>query len=319
MRLKKTLSIIMAATLSVFTITGCSSEAMSYSKEINNLAKWEATNSQFTGEVNVEAQGESEKITFTGTSYSKGQDQAYIELKFNDASNKINIPELKLYVDKGITYMNKSYYVNTFTANGGAAPTGLTDLPYEYIGIDSGMDMNAITEMTKSPDYLANLGKMIFGDSNVELPLIKNGREYSMNMNSEEMMNLVSKAAKAMANNLDSSNSGLNLGFDAEMIKGIQTAVKDPSFDTTLNQAKALIEGSTLSTKETFTDNDYKSEMNINLQIKDMAKVSIKVSTTGVKAEVKNIEIPASKTILKQDDFMKLIMPQDVNNNDTAA
>ncbi|WP_315078206.1 hypothetical protein [uncultured Clostridium sp.] len=319
MKLKKTLSIIMATTLSVFTITGCSSEAMSYSKEINNLAKWEATNSQFTGEVNVEAQGESEKITFTGTSYNKGQDQAYIELKFNDASNKINIPELKLYMDKGITYMNKSYYMNTFTANGGTAPTGLVDLPYEYIGIDSGMDMNAITEMTKSPDYLANLGKMIFGDSKVELPLVKNGREYSMNMNSEEMMDLVSKAAKAMANNLDSSNSGLNLGFDAEMIKNIQTAVKDPSFDTTLNQAKALIEGSTLSTKEVFTDNDYKSEMNINLQIKDMAKVSIKVNTTSAKAEVKNIEIPASKTILKEDEFMNLIMPQDVDNNVTAA
>ncbi|AOR24632.1 hypothetical protein [Clostridium taeniosporum] len=319
MKLKKTLSVVMAATLSMFTIAGCSSDAMSYSKEVNNLAKWEAVSSQFTGEVNVEAQGESKKLTFTGTSYNKGQDQVYVDFKFNDPSGEINIPELKAYIDKGVTYMNKSYYVDTFTGNGQSAPEALVNLPYEYIAIDSGMDMKAITEIAKSPDYLDNLGKMIFGDSNIGLPLVKNGREYSINMNSDEMIDLFSKAAKAMANNLDSSNSGLNLGFDAEKIKEIQTAIKDPSFDTTLNQAKTLIQGSTLSTKATFTDNDYKSEMNINLQVKDMAKVNIKINATSVKAEGKDIEIPASKTILKQDELMKLMTPQDVNDDATAA
>ncbi|MBW6410199.1 hypothetical protein [Clostridium weizhouense] len=319
MKLKKTLSVIMAATLSMFTIAGCSSEAMSYSKEINNLAKWEATNSEFTGEVNIEAQGETNKLTFTGTSYNKGQDQGYVEFKFNDASGKINIPELKIYMDKGIAYMNKSYYVNNFTANGATAPAGLVNLPYEYIGIDSGMDMSAIKEMTKSPDYLANLGKMIFGDNKVDLPLVQNGREYSINMNSDEMIELVAKAAKAMVNNLDSSNSGLNLGFDAQTIKDIQKSVNDPSFNDALNQAKTLMQGSTLTTKETFSDKDYKSEMNMNLQIKDMAKISIKVNTTSAKAEAKNIEIPSSKTTLKQDEFIKLLVPEEVNNNATAA
>ncbi|SFD09432.1 hypothetical protein [Clostridium uliginosum] len=311
MKLKKTLSIIMAATVAMFTISGCSEQTLNYSKELNNMAKWEATTSNFQGEVNVDVMGQSDKITVTGTSYIKGKTQGYMEFKFNDQAGKINIPELKMYIDNGVSYINKAYYESNFTSHGMSVPTGLANVQAEYIGINSGLDMAELTKMSTSPaDALAKLSKSVFGDSNIDLPFVQNGREYTMNFDANQAIDLTSKTVKAISNNLDNINTTFKLGLNAEMLQSAKTAINDPAFDTQLNQAKTLLEGSTISTKETFSDNQYKADINMNLQIKDMGKITGKITSTSDKSEVKAVEIPTSKVMLTQDEFAKLMMPE---------
>lgn len=312
MKLKKTLSIIMAATLSMFTITGCSAEGKNYSKELNNLTKWEATSTEFNGEVSVEANGANEKITFNGTGYMKGQTKGHMNFKFNSASGNIKLPDMDMYIDNGIAYMNKDYYVNNFTSNGIEAPKALKNIPSEYIGMDSGMDMNELVQLTKSPDYLSTLGTQFFGkNSDVEIPMKQNDREYTIDMNSDEMVDLASKAIVGLSENLDNSNSMLNLGLNEEMIKAIKDGIKDPSFKSMIEQVRPAIKGSNLSTKEKFTDDSYTANINMNLEVANTAKVSIKINTTSKKAAVKDVVVPVSKTVLTQEQFVNMMMPEE--------
>ncbi|MDR5588950.1 MULTISPECIES: hypothetical protein [Clostridium] len=312
MKLKKTLSIVMAATLSIFTIAGCSEQGKNYSKELNNLTKWEATSSEFTGEMSIEANGENENFTFSGTSYMKGQTQGHMNFKFNSKSGKINIPELDMYLDNGISYISKNYYTQNFTLNGIEAPKSISNISADYIGIDSGLDMNSLIELTKSPDYLSNLSTQLFGKNNdVEIPMKQNGREYSVNMDSDQIVDLVSKGISGLSENLDNSNSTFKLGLNEEMIKTLKEGVKDPSFKTMLEQAKPMLNGSNISTKEKFTDDSYTAEFNMNVQIAGMAKINIKVNSTSKKAEVKDVSMPVNRVTFTQEQFMNMMIPED--------
>jgi hypothetical protein len=146
MKLKKTLALIMTAALTVGTMAGCSQATLNYSKELSNTAKWEATTSNIEGVVNVDALGLGlkEEVTFTSTGYAT-KDQAYVEVKFNNTSGKIKLPELKEYLDGTTIYINKSYFEGIYTLTGQTVPEGLSKIKEEYIGIDSaslGIDIN---------------------------------------------------------------------------------------------------------------------------------------------------------------------------------
>ena len=94
MKIKKTLAIIMAAALTVGTMAGCSQTTLNYSKELSNTAKWEATTSNFTGTVNIDAKGVKEEITFTATGYA-ANDQSYVDMKFNNHQVRLIFQKLK--------------------------------------------------------------------------------------------------------------------------------------------------------------------------------------------------------------------------------
>ena len=313
MKLRKTLSIIMAATLSVFTIAGCSQEGNNYSKELDKLAKWEATSSEFNGEISVEANGEKENFKFDGTGYISGQTKGHMNFKFNSESGKINIPNLDVYLDNGISYINKDYYEQNFTLNGAEVPEEIKNIPAQYIGIDSGVDMNSLMELTKSPDYLSNFATQLFGKDNaIEIPIKQNGREYSVNMDSDQIVDLVSKSISGLSQNIDSSNSMFNLGLNEEMTKALKDSVNDSSFKSMIEQIKPMLKGSSISTKEKFTDDSYTAEININIEVAGMAKINMKVNSTSKKAEAKDVSLPISRTTFTQEQFMNMMIPEDV-------
>lgn len=313
MKLKKTLSIIMAATLSIFTITGCSVEEKNYSKEVDKLAKWEAINTEFNGEISVEADGLKENFKFNGEGYIQEQTKGHMNFKFNNASGKIKLPDMDMYLNNGLMYVNKDYYINNFTLNGIEAPEGIKNIPAEYIAIDSGMNVNALVELTKSPDYLSNLVTQFLGKNNdIAIPMKQNDREYSVDMNSDEIVDLASKVIGGLSENLDNNDSITSLGLNEDIIKQFKNNITDPSFKTMLEQAKPMIKGSTLSTKEKFADDGYTANVNMNFEIANTVKVTIKINSVSKKAESKDIEIPINKTVLTQEQFVNIIVPEQV-------
>jgi hypothetical protein len=313
MKMKKTLAIIMTAAMTIGTMVGCSQATLNYSKEISNTAKWETTSSNIDGKVNIDVQGVKEEVTFTATGY-KNKDLTYVNMKFNNTSGKFKIPEIKEYLDGNTVYINKSYFEGIYTMTGQAIPEGLAKINEEYIAIDSsatGMDLNKIKELATKPDSIIEMGKLVFGDNkDLDLPFTQNGREYTINLDADKTVDLSAKAIKAASNNLDNINTTfLGSKLTAENIAQIKTSVNDAKFDATLPQIKATLAGSTITSKETFTDDSYTSDFNMNLQIKDLGKVSLEMKSTCTKSEVKSITLPTSKVKLTKEEYMKLAAP----------
>ena len=229
----------MTAALTVGTMAGCSQATLNYSKELSNTAKWEATTSNIEGKVNVDAQGVKEEVTFTATGYT-AKDKAYVDMKFNNTSGKIKIPEIKEYLDGTTIYINKSFYEGIYAITGQTVPEGLAKIKEEYIAIDSsatGMDVNKIKALTTQPDAMVQFGKLVFGENNdLDLPFVQNGREYTINLDADKTVDLSAKAIKAACNNLDKiNNTFLGSKLTTEDIAEIKTAVNDAKFDASIN------------------------------------------------------------------------------------
>ena len=312
MKMKKTLALIMTAAMTIGTMAGCSQTTLNYSKELSNTAKWEATTSNIEGKVNVDAQGIKEEITFTATGY-KAKDQSYVDMTFNNTSGKVKIPELKVYSDGTTSYINKSFYEGIYAISGQTESTGLANIKEEYIAIDSastGMDVNQIKALTTQPDAMVELGKLVFGENNdLDLPFVQNGREYTINLDADKTVDLSAKAIKAAGNNVDNINNAFKLKLPTEAITQIKTAVNDAKFDASLKDIKTALAGSTITSKEVFTDNSYTSDFNMNLQAKDFGKISFIMKSTATKSEVRTFTLPASKIKLTAEEFAKISAP----------
>jgi len=310
MKMKITLAIIMTAALSIGTLAGCSQATLNYSKELSNTAKWEATTSNIEGTVNVDVKGVKEEVTFTATG-SKVKDKVYVDMKFNNTSGKIKIPEIKEYLDGTTIYINKSYFEGIYALTGQPVPEGLSKIKEDYIAIDSsatGMDLNKLQALTTQPDAMVQVGKLVFGDNNnLDLPFTQNGREYTINLDADKTVDLSAQAIKAASNNLDTINSTfLGSKLTTENIAGIKAQVNDTEFDATLPQIKAALAGSTITSKEVFTNDSYTSDFNMNLQVKDLGKVSFVMKSTCTKSEAKEIVMPTSKVKLTLEEYVKL-------------
>lgn len=310
MKLKKTLAFIMTAALTVGTMAGCSQATLNYSTELAKTAKWKATTTNIEGTVNIDALGVKEEIKITATGY-KIDNQSYVDMKFTNSSGKFNIPELKAYSDGTTSYINKSFYEGIYALNGETVPAGLASIKEEYIGIDSassGMDMNQIKALTSQPDAIIELGKLVFGNSDLDIPFVQNGREYTINLDANQTVDLTAKAIKAVCNNLDNINNTFKLGLTDQDISQIKTSVNDASFDAGLSEAKTALAGTTITSKEVFKDDSYTSELNMNLQVKDSGKISL-----VMKSKCDKITLPTSRVQLTAEEFAKISAPADTD------
>ena len=308
MRLKKTLALIMGAALSVASLTGCSQTTLNYADELTKTAKWEATSTEMTGKVSIDAQGIKEDIGFKSTGYCTGnKGYAKVDFTTSDGTSNIKLPNIEVYVDNGTTYINKSYYEGIYTNNGMEVPKQLKDLNADYIGIDSGVDVASLKTLTTSPEALKSLVKSVFGESDIDLPYVQNGREYTMNLNSNDVVDLGVKGIKAISNNLENVNTTFKLGFTTEDIAQIKTAINDPAFNNGVAAVKEALAGSTITSKEVFADDKYTMDFGLNLTVKNFGNLSLTLNSASIKSDVKEIEIPTNSIKLTQDQLVTMM------------
>eukprot|EP00831_Metopus_contortus_P054275 TRINITY_DN45655_c0_g1_i2.p1 TRINITY_DN45655_c0_g1~~TRINITY_DN45655_c0_g1_i2.p1 ORF type:complete len:274 (-),score=51.70 TRINITY_DN45655_c0_g1_i2:3-791(-) len=217
MNLKKALALLVSGSLCIATLAGCSQKTTNYLNEISKTSKWSARSSESNGIMNIDVQGQKINLSFTGTGYSSGN-KSMSEVKFKDPSGLIKIPDIKIYTDGNTTYINKSYFVNIFAMTGQAVPEKLSKINAEYIGIESNMDAAKIQKIVTDPDEMIELSKTIFGNSDIDLPYEQNGREYTMNLDSNEMIDLGVKALRTSSNNIENINKTFGLGMTAQQI-----------------------------------------------------------------------------------------------------
>jgi hypothetical protein len=315
MKIKKTLAIIMATALTVATMSGCSQTTLNYAKELSNTGKWEATTSNMDGTIDVQVTGVNQQINISTTGY-KTKNVSYVDMKLTDPSDKIKLPEIKTYFDGTTSYISKSYFEGIYALTGQAVPEGLANIKEEFIGVDlasSGMDVNRLTELSQ-PDGTTELIKLIFGENtDLDLPFVQNGREYSLNLDSDKTVELAAKALKAAGNNIDEINNNFKMGLPAESIIQMKAGVNDPEFDMGLAEFKTLLAGTTISSKESFTDAAYNSNFSMNLKMKDYGSISIATKSSAVKSEVKEITLPANTLKVTQEQLNEMLVPANTN------
>lgn len=307
MKFKKTLALIMGAALSVASLTGCSQATMNYADELAKTGKWEATSSEMTGKVSIDAQGVKEDINFTSTGYCSGN-KGYAKVDFTTSNaQNIKIPSIEVYVDNETTYINKSYYEGIYTSVGMAVPDGLKALNADYIAVDSGIDVASLKSFTNEPEALNTIVKSIFGESDIDLPYTQNGREYTINLNSNDAVDLAVKGIKAAGNNIENINNTYKLGYTAEVLNQIKAAVNDPTFDQSVAGIKETVAGSTITSKEVFADDKYTMDFGVNLLIKNFGNLSLTLNGTSTKSEVKDITIPAKSVKVTQEQLQTML------------
>ena len=306
MKLKKALAIFMASTLGLASLTGCSEATTNYTKEVAKSAQWTSSEIESQGTMSIDVQGQKFNISFTGNGCTSGN-KSYYEIKFNDTSGIFKLPEIEVYTDNGVTYINKSYFENLYTLSGQKVPEKLDKVNAKYIGIDSGMNVADIQKAISNPDAILSLGKTIFGNSNIDLPYVQNGREFTLKLNSDEMVDLIVKAIKSYAGNIENINNSLKLGLSSEEISKIKSLVNYKDIDTKSNELKILIAGSNLSLKDSFTDDGYTHDMNLSIQLKNIGKISVISNGKAVKVDKKEIAIPTNVIKLKKAEFNKLL------------
>lgn len=321
MKLKKTLALIMTAAMAIGTMTGCSQATQNLSSEISKTSKWEAFDINAEGKQNIEILGSNQEIKFTSTGYAT-KDKAYIDMKFNNDTSKYKLPELKEYFDGKTLYINKSYYEETYSLNGLAVPEGLSKIKEEYIGIDlqaMGIDMNKLRLFMVNPDSMTKLCQLVLGNNNgLDLPFVQNGREYALDLNSKQIVDLATKAVNAgssnleNASNLENLNNTLGLKIKSEDVKAFKAAFDSAGYDTKL-------EGSTANLKYTFTDNSVTLNYNFNLQVKDLGKFGVDMKTTSTKSALKELTFPTSIIKLSPEELVKLTIPKGKTTTEIAA
>jgi hypothetical protein len=295
--------------MSFATLTGCSRTTNNYMKELNKISQWKATSTETNGSINVEAKGISHNISFTSTGYASGN-KLHSDIKFTDESGMFNIPEMEMYAEGSTAYINKSYYEGLFTLMGEPIPEGLKNVNAQYIAIDTGMKTDELKSMIVDTDALLKLSQSVFGDSDIDLPYVQNEREYTINLDSDQIVDFGVSGINAICNNLDNVNSTFKLGLTAEAVKEVKNQVTTEEFEKGIASVKDAINGSTVSKKEVFEDSKYSCDYDILIKVKDLCEVNITSNGTSTKAEVKDITMPTSVAKFTQEQMSQLFISE---------
>ncbi|WP_244834724.1 hypothetical protein [Clostridium sp. BJN0001] len=319
MNLKKKIVALVAGAVSVFTLAGCSETTLNYVSEVNKISNFESYESEGTGKISVEAQGQNLNINVKANGYTSNDGNSYAKIKFEDPTGLINIPEIEAYMSDGTFYINKSYFTGIYSMNGQAVPDSLKNLDAQYIGIDSGVSAEMIKSMQLDPDALAEMMQTVFGkDSKFDLPFVQNGREFNLDMNSDEMVDFIVQAISDGTSNLDSINEKFGLNLKDEDIANAKEAITSDGYLAGISKVKEMIKGSSLKVKDTFTDDSYTEDLALTLNVKDIAKVTVDTTSKCTKCAKRHFELPKSVVKMTQEEFSKL-MNENVEQTEAMA
>lgn len=304
MRIKKIAALVMAGSLSVCALTGCSQESKNYFNEVEKTASWDGVDTKVDGAVVLNVAGQDLKFDFKGDGYINQADlKGKLNISLNSNNEEIKIPSIEMYLDNAVSYINKDYFTGAFTNNGLEVPSGIANIPAQYIGIDNGMDKNYY-KMLSTQTGLLDFQKDLLGDTQLEIPMTQKDREYTVNLNEEQISDLIKDIVNGVGSNLDKLNTTFNIGLDADKVKEIQTQLQSDMVKTQLNGIKDLIKGSTVTVVYKFEDDSLTSNINVDIKVKDMGSINITANGVNTKAEKKDVEIPLGRVKFTQKQYI---------------
>ncbi len=269
----------------------------------------------------------------------KGKKQkGYALLSGKDDKGKFQLKDVKIFVDGTDVYISKNYMEDIMKySRNGELPKRVTDLKQQYILISNDLDsvfknvtigpdtsgimeayMDTMMNSEKRDKLFTKIGK-VFDLVDFNLPMKKEGQStYTMKLNSDELIEITANSLDKAVMNLEKIIKIMDLkdlSLEKDEIAEFQNAyvndgVKDEIM-AIVPKAKTLLKGSYLNTKETFEEDHYKSEMELNIFVNDPSnfKMNTKINTESKKAEKREVKVPTRAESISLEDYMELYLP----------
>ena len=268
----------------------------------------------------------------------KGKKQkGYALLSGKDDKGKFQLKDVKVFIDGKDVYISKNYMedIMKYSTNG-ELPKRVTDVKQEYILIANGMGelftgeamtpentvfmqnyMDTMTNPEKRDELFTKFEK-VFELIEFNLPLKKEGQAtYTMKVNSDEFIDRAVHSLDKTVMNLDQilkSMEWKEIIPEGDSVAEIQKEYangKKEEIMKSVPDAKKLLKGSYLNTKETFSEDNYKGEMEANICVNEplYLKVNMKIDTESKKVAKKEVKVPTRAEAITLQEYMDLYMP----------
>lgn len=268
----------------------------------------------------------------------KGKKQkGYALLSGKDDKGKFQLKDVKVFIDGKDVYISKNYMedIMKYSTNG-ELPKRVTDVKQEYILIANGMGelftgeamtpentvfmqnyMDTMTNPEKRDELFTKFEK-VFELIEFNLPLKKEGQAtYTMKVNSDEFIDRAVHSLDKTVMNLDQILKIMEwkeIIPEGDSVAEIQKEYangKKEEIMKSVPDAKKLLKGSYLNTKETFSEDNYKGEIEANICVNEplYLKVNMKIDTESKKVAKKEVKVPTRAEAISLEDYMELYLP----------
>ena len=299
----KRLSLVMAVLMIMLSTMGFTTVEKSYWEENKKVMEWKGIES--AQDVSFTFQSpDGPNISYKMDIVSKGKIQdmiTYIEINTQELAGSPKLPQIKMYTKGSNLYINKE----AFLAFVQLASSNNIEISEDYVMIDSqqNVEMNA----TLIKELMAFLEGMDLG---IDSGMVQEGNKYTINLDSDKMIDLLDAYLKYIIVNIDKLPSGLipeqaKLTEDEnkEMLDMYEAFVT-PYKDT----AKAAIKGSSYKQVDTFEEAKYEQEAVLDIK-SPMGSGNLTMKSVSNKVEDLNISLPTSVKVITENELNEIMMP----------
>lgn len=283
----------------------------SYWEGMKEIYEWDAIEGKSEIDLNISMNNLNQQYKVKMYSLSNLEDfSSYMDIQVEDMVGDINIPNIKMYTHGTDIYINTEA-VKTLISNMGINEP--VEIDEEFIMLKNNEGTVQInTNILK--DMIKFIEEMELG---IELGMTQNGNTYTLELNSDKIVDLLDAYLSYVMNNVDKLPAGM---MPEELT--ISEEEKQQAIDTYNNMIapqiqmlKGFITGSYYKQVTTF-DKDLlneESELYITIpEVEDM-NILVKMLSTSKKIDAADIKLPASVKIITEKELNELIMKSMAN------
>lgn len=317
---------------------------MSYSKELQKVQDWENTSIEAKANVQVETTVENEEnvkfslpIEITGK--AKGQDLVQMNMKMGlkelkamakesgedieDMPDEIN---MNIFATKDKAYIEKKFFTELLKDK---VPEEIKNIKEDYIALnvsDAAMGeiapedkakLDEITEYASSKEFEAKVLDILekaFKEFKPSKDIKITGNTYSYDANINDLVKDFNSALEVVVNNYSEIEEPI-----MELMKKFNAPVKQEDLkqivdsynkEQILEQSKTIekaLDGSNISMKTTFGKDSYKEDVKANINVANLFKLSMDMSSNAKKLDKAEIKLPTSVKEISMMEYISML------------
>lgn len=309
---KKCLAVIMTFCMLLLAV-GCSKEGLSYLDETNKIAAWPAQQTEGTVKVSIQA-GEEKVDVSLKMEGIVNTDAMQGEITMKDfavtaAGQTMAFPDIQMYIQDNKVYFSKAYFDQIFALSGEKPSKAYQKITADYIGLETlGMPNVSMIEMQKVyMDWMK--------ESNVQVPITKEGRKYSVNLTGDQLLDITEQVIVELIDKKDKLLPIFEDALTPEQIAELKVAADGAKeqLPALKEEAKKYVKDSKASMNYEFSDDKYTGTMDVTLKVDAMPEMPIvmnmQVTQTNKKVAKKDIKVPENAVAYTAEEFEKIIAP----------
>lgn len=300
----KKLSLIMAVLMIMLSTMGFTSVEKAYWEENKKIMQWEGVESDQDLSLNFKTT-DGFSINYKMDIKSKGimKDMVtYIEVNTEALENSPAIPQIKMYTKGADLYINKE----AFLAFVKLSSQKDIEIAEDFVKITNEQNVEISASLM---DEIMKFVEEI--DLGMDMGMVQDGNKYTLNLDSDKMIDLLDAYMRYIFNNMDKLPSSL-MPADFKMTeeeKQEMLAMYDAFVTPYKDTAKAAIKGSTYYQVDTFEESKYSQEAVLDIKT-PMGNGKLAMNSVSNKVSDLKISLPASVKVVNQEELNEMMMPE---------